>query len=149
MLMTPMGWTTVQLHDYVARRAAAAPQHSQGAEPQAPVPAFAMRPTADEAKLNTTERRYLARLRDPGHQMEPHEWVGVQCITLKLADDTRYTPDFWTLTRGALVAHEVKGGFTRDDAWVKLKVAARLYPFIRFCIARYEKGGWEVKDISP
>lgn len=151
-----MGWTEAQLVAYESRRHAGAtiPEARQcvmhAGEDGEACPkraALAMRPTADEAKLNQTERRYLVTLRD--QRPEPHDWIGVQCVTLKLADDTRYTPDFWTLTRGELVAHEVKGGFTRDDAWVKLKVAARLYPFIRFRLARYEKGGWAIKDVGP
>lgn len=50
-------------------------------------------------------------------------------ITLKLADDTRYTPDFVIVhLDGMLECVETKG-FMRDDAHVKVKVAAAQFPF--------------------
>lgn len=53
-------------------------------------------------------------------------------VTLKLADDTRYTPDFYVLELdGSVSLIEVKG-FMRDDALVKLKVAATQFPEFRF-----------------
>jgi hypothetical protein len=101
-------------------------------------------PSADEAKLNKTEREYLGLLRSASPA-----WIGVQAVTLKLGDDCRYTPDFVVLdAAGVLWAHEVKG-FMRDDALVKLKVAARKFNWIRFVLARKEKGAWEVKEVSP
>jgi hypothetical protein len=68
-------------------------------------------------------------------------WFAFEAVTLKLADDTRYTPDFAVmLTNGTIEMHEVKG-FMRDDARVKLRVAARLFPFV-FRLARKTKDGW-------
>ena len=59
-------------------------------------------------------------------------------LTLKLADDTRYTPDFYVLELdGSVSLVEVKG-FMRDDALVKLKVAASQFPEFRFYL--YQKG---------
>ncbi len=77
--------------------------------------------------------------------------VDYERITFKLADDTRYTPDFHVLTRsGEIEIHEVKG-FMEDDAWVKLKVAAEQFQMYRFFKAtrRAKKhgGGWEVKEV--
>lgn len=103
-----------------------------------------IRATTDESKLNKTERAYLEHLRAEGHA-----WIGVQNITLKLADDTRYTPDFWLIDgEGLLCAREVKG-FFRDDAKVKVKVAARQFPFARFSVV-YRKGtGWSTEVVRP
>ena len=102
-------------------------------------------PTTDEARLNGTERAYLAELRRMGLA-----FVGVQCVTFKLADDCRYSPDFLTVNRdGLLTAIEVKG-FWRDDARVKVKVAARLFPFIAFVAVRKSAGGaWNYEEIKP
>src|ERR1051326_3404515 len=72
--------------------------------------------STDEAKLNKTERAYLSILRT-----ERYSWIGIQCLTLKLADDCRYTPDLITIHTGLVQAREVKG-FWRDDAKVKIKV---------------------------
>lgn len=59
-------------------------------------------------------------------------------FTLKLADDTRYTPDFYVLELdGSVSLIEVKG-FMRDDALVKLKVAASQFPEFRFYL--FQKG---------
>jgi hypothetical protein len=103
-----------------------------------------MSPSTDEQKLNKTERAYLALLRRQGHQ-----WVGVQNVTLKLGDDCRYTPDFTVINaEGKLLALEVKG-FFRDDAKVKVKVAARLYPFIKFYVVRKEKDRFAHELVKP
>lgn len=106
--------------------------------------AIIRRPSKDERGLNRTESAYLAHLR----ARTGHDWVGIQCFTLKLADDVRYTPDFWTVERGALIAHEVKG-FFRDDARVKLRVAARMYPFITFMLVRRDKREWKIEEVAP
>jgi hypothetical protein len=42
---------------------------------------------------------------------------------------------------GSLQAHEVKGFWT-DDARVKIKVAAEMYP-IQFIAIKKEKGEWQ------
>jgi hypothetical protein len=50
-----------------------------------------------------------------------------------MGDDCRYTPDFMVIAEDDVVEfHEVKGGFWRDDAKVKIRVAAELYPMFRF-----------------
>jgi hypothetical protein len=74
------------------------------------------------------------------------QWWAFEAITLRLAHDTRYTPDFAALDPGGhLVLHETKG-FWRDDAKVKIKVAAELYPFFRFIAwtrqRKKDGGGW-------
>jgi hypothetical protein len=57
-------------------------------------------------------------------------------LTLKLADDTRYTPDFYVLELdGAVSIYETKG-YMRDDAHVKLKVAATAFPEFRFYLVQ-------------
>ena len=82
---------------------------------------------------------------------------GYEWITLKLADDTRYTPDFFVLTSDYTVEfHEVKAGILnkstgevkalmKDDALVKIKVAAERFPF-RFKMAFLYKGTWYWKE---
>lgn len=102
-----------------------------------------IRPTTDEAKLNKTEKAYLKWAESLGAL-----WVGCQCITLKIGDDCRFTMDFWILDEQGLRAVDVKG-FQRDDALVKIKVAARLFPWIRFLIARRNGLVWEHTEIKP
>lgn len=104
--------------------------------------------STDEAKLNKTERSFLVHLREA----HPGNWIGVQCITLKLADDCRYTCDIWERTIGGLLyAYEVKG-FFRDDAKVKIKVAARMFPWIRFVVVKRGPNAlvpWLMETVKP
>lgn len=100
--------------------------------------------STDEEKLNKTERAYLAHLR-----AVKYAWIGIQAVTLKLADDTRYTPDFETVdAAGVFMFHETKG-FMRDDARVKLQVAARSHPWARFVLIKKNGSGWVFKDVKP
>lgn len=107
-------------------------------------PTLKMKPSNDEAKLNKTERAWLdeLRIRNP-------KFLGVQSMTFKLGDDCRYTPDFVEISQeDKFIAWEVKG-FMRDDALVKLKVAARMFPFLDFYIVKRIKGSWETKKVNP
>lgn len=105
---------------------------------------FQVKQSTDEAKLNKTEREYFAYVKRLGHQ-----WVGCQSITLKIGDDCRFTPDFGVLTSdGKLQCHEVKG-FWRDDAKVKIKVAARQFSFIEFIVVQKNKQGWSFESVKP
>lgn len=99
--------------------------------------------STDEEKLNKTERAFLAWLRASHTQ-----WIGIQAITLKLGHDCRYTPDFASTDLYGLVFWEVKG-FWRDDARVKIKVAARMYPWARFSAVQRVKGAWKFETIKP
>ena len=68
-------------------------------------------------------------------------------ITLKLAHDCRYTSDFAVmLASGEIELHECKG-FMREDASVKLKLAAELFPF-PILVVRKVAGGWDVERIG-
>lgn len=110
----------------------------------APEPIMTIAPSSDATKLNKTEQAYHEWLK-----RQDYQWVGVQCITLKLGDDCRYTPDFFCLDRhGELIAKEVKG-FWRDDAKVKIKVAARMFPFIRFSVVMKTKDAWTHTPVKP
>lgn len=103
------------------------------------------RPTKDENGLNKMEAAWLQILRT-----RPADWLGIQPFGLKLADNCRYHPDFVTLTDGQLTAWETKG-FMRDDAAVKIKVAARLYPWIRFVLVtkKGKPAEWIETEVSP
>ena len=104
-----------------------------------------VKPSKHEDNLNKTESAYLDELRSNPEYIAVH----VQAITLVLGDDCRYTPDFITLDRnGACKAHEVKV-FWRDDARVKIKVAARTYRWISFVAIQKKKTEWIYEDINP
>lgn len=104
---------------------------------------FVLNPSQDEMKLNKTERAYLTHLRS----LPSSAWIGIQNITLKLADDCRLTPDFAVLDRdGKLTLVDVKG-FQREDAFIKMKVAARSFPMFGFEIVKRDGSGWSVENV--
>lgn len=96
-------------------------------------------------ELNKTEKAYEDMLKCmivAGELL----WYRFEGLKLRLADNTFYTPDFFVMkSDGSLECIEVKG-YWMDDARVKIKVAAELYPF-RFVAAKPKSknngGGWE------
>lgn len=101
---------------------------------------------ASGSKLNKTEAEFLALLK--AHTPEVAT-VHAQSVTFEIANGCRYTPDFVVFyPLGQVNAYEVKG-FFRDDAAVKLKVAARTFPFVKWTLAWKKKGGWQSQEIKP
>lgn len=104
------------------------------------------------AKLNKTEQAFLEHLQRTSFESPIH----VQAITLLLANGVRYTPDFVVAetpdsadpVAAQAYAYEVKG-FMRDDAAVKIKVAAAAYPWMDFILV-WRKGRtspWQFQKI--
>ena len=100
--------------------------------------------------MNKTEAAYERDLRD-AQALGDVLWYKFEGLKLRLADNTFYTPDFAVLASdGVLECHEIKGFWT-DDARVKIKIAAELYPF-RFkalkARAKRDGGGWSEESFS-
>lgn len=94
--------------------------------------------------MNKTEAAYAARLEAMKAAGEISDYR-FECVKLRLADKTFYTPDFMVLRPdGAFEMHEVKG-FWEDDARVKIKVAAESFPF-KFVAVRRQKGAWTFEE---
>ena len=104
----------------------------------------------DRTGLNKTEAAFLAHL----HSLYSGKGVHItaQGMTLKLANGVRYTPDFIVALSpvvqdiAQVLAFETKG-FLRDDAGVKIKVAAQQWPWIAFHLVTKRKGGWDVERV--
>lgn len=95
--------------------------------------------------MNKTERAFFEKLK----REFPEDTVIPHGITLKIANGCRYTPDFIRLSAGGPVwCYEVKG-FMRDDAAVKVKVAAAIFPTFRFSLVTRKRGQWEFQSILP
>jgi hypothetical protein len=99
-------------------------------------------------QMNGTEAAYAHHLdaRQASREILRY-WF--EALTFRLADGCRYTPDFVVqMPDGMIEIHEVKGHW-EDDALVKIKVAADLFPF-RFIavqkIAQKAGGGWAVRE---
>lgn len=109
-------------------------------------PIFSESKTTDEEKLNKTEKRFLEILRRDVKQV----WIGIQCVTLKLAHDCRYTPDFVSIdASGQMIFWEVKGGHIWEDSTIKTKTAARMFRWAKFVRAQLKKDKWTETEFKP
>lgn len=103
--------------------------------------------------MNKTEEAYAQHLKLLEHAGEV-AWFAYEGMKLRLANNTFFTPDFIVmLANGEIEVHEVKGRsgesyWCEEDAKVKVKVAASLFPF-RFAIVWPAKGGgWSSEQMS-
>jgi hypothetical protein len=100
--------------------------------------------------MNRTEASYAAtlELRKAAGEIL---WYRFEGVKLRLADNTFYTPDFAVMTADSVIeCHEVKGHWT-DDARVKVKIAAEMYPFrfIAVCVqSKKAGGGWQIESFD-
>ena len=95
-----------------------------------------------QGELNKTEQAYsdYLKLRMLSGEVA---WYKFEGLKFRLADKTFYTPDFVVmLSCGTMEIHEVKGFWT-DDARVKTKIAADMYPFKFVAVKAIRGGGWE------
>ena len=101
---------------------------------------------SSKPKLNKTEADYGRRLR----MAHPEAWVTEQAVTFRIGNGVRYTPDFTVFHPfgGGVDCHEVKG-YMRDDAAVKLKVAASEYPFVKWTLAWKSNHQWQTQVVLP
>lgn len=110
--------------------------------------------------MNKVEAKYaehLASLQRTGEI----EWWKFEAVTLKLAPDCRLTVDFMVMMPdGAIQLHDTKGAkkkktggvwggeytfFAEEDAIIKLRTAAEIFPF-RFFVVYLTPGGWEQRE---
>ncbi len=96
--------------------------------------------------MNKLETRWAQEL-DFRRRAGDVAWYRFESITLKLADGCRYTPDFLVCladgedgTPGTLELQECKG-FMREDAQVKIRICAEMYPW-PLRLVRWVKGAW-------
>ena len=148
MAANTLRWTEEQLAAHQKR--AAEPARAGVAEGGQAVALPVATGTVREPAMNKTEAEYAGMLEARRLRGEV-AWWRYEAITLKLADNTRYTPDFLVLLPdGALEIHETKGGYIREDGWLKLKVAAALFPFRFFMCqkaAKKDGGEWSIRRV--
>lgn len=124
------------------------PTPSQPKSPPLPKEKCKGRPRHEPGVMNSTERAYAAHL-DQQLKAGKIKWWVFESLKLKLAYNTHYTVDFFVLADDdVLEAHEVKGGHIEDDAMVKIKVAANMFPF-RFllCVKKNKSTPWKIREI--
>ena len=103
-------------------------------------------------QMNKTEAAYAAHL-EARRRAGEIAWFKFEGVKLRLADNTFYSPDFAVMgADGVLEMHEVKGSlnYIQEDAKVKIKVAAEMYPFNLFLLRQSQKRRWrmDVKEIG-
>lgn len=110
-------------------------------------------PSRGTGRMNKTELRYASYLESLQLQGVIVMWR-FEPLKLRLADRTFYEPDFMVITdEGMIELHEVKGrpgagpGGWMDDARVKIKVAAEIFPEFLFVGASgLKSGGWKIEQ---
>lgn len=136
----------------------AVPEHLQmaGAEPKKSARGGGMQAMQalgrlEKGELNKTEEAYRAHL-ETRRMAGEIVWYQFEPFRLTLAAKTTYAPDFLVqLASGHLEVHEVKGVWM-DDARVKIKVAARMFPVFKFVAVKKVDGGkgrdpsWSVEE---
>jgi hypothetical protein len=103
--------------------------------------------TGQRNKTELAYEQHLTRQQQAGEIA----WFRFEGVKLRLADNTFYTPDYAVMrSDGLMEMHEVKGIWT-DDARVKIKVAAEMYPF-RFLAVKVrpkrDGGGWQIETFE-
>ncbi len=104
-----------------------------------------IRPRTRTIGMNKLESAYgleLEKMKLTGEIIE----YKFEAVKLRLADRTYYTPDWFVIFPGHLEFRETKG-FMRDDAAVKLKVAAEQFPWFRFVLVKYVKKQWITQEV--
>ncbi len=95
--------------------------------------------------MNQTERKYALYLTTLQRSGQILRW-DFEAEKLRLAEKTFYSPDFRVIMPdGTIQFHEVKG-FWRDDARVKIKVAAYSHPYKFIAVSATKKGGWSYEE---
>ncbi len=78
--------------------------------------------------MNDYETWYASFLEDSRRVGDISRW-DFQPEKLRLADNTFYTPDFRVIEMDGRVRFDEVKGFWREDARVKIKVAAEFHPY--------------------
>jgi hypothetical protein len=111
--------------------------------PIGPLPVGRSSTRREAGDMNKLEAAFIREILEPARirgEVEAWEFEGIK---LRLAGRTWYTPDFFVVRPGLVYElYEVKG-FWRDDARVKIKVAAERWAAFQFFGARKGKRGWE------
>lgn len=113
-------------------------------------------PAHKTGEMNGVEISFSAHLEDLRREGLVKTW-DFESIKFRLADSTHYTPDFAVVDQDdRLILYEVKawwkatakrkeGPRWEDDARVKIKVAAKMFPFEFRAAAQKPNGEWHVE----
>lgn len=106
-----------------------------------------MIPYIPKQKMNSLERRYAGQLDMMKLSGEIKDWR-FEAMNFRLGDGLFYKPDFFVVKEDRFEVHEVKGGYWRDDALVKAKAAASLYPWFKWIGMTFVKNAWTKREFN-
>lgn len=133
----PVQWLGYSFAEYKAARAGAELPIAQASAEQG-AKAKVQRPRHESGTMNKLEARYAEHLelRKRTGEVRAYEF---EPMKLRLAKSTFLNVDFLVVLADGLVElHEVKGHW-EDDARVKIKVAARTFPWWTFLGVQWDK----------
>lgn len=119
-------------------------------EAQVPAePSKGTRSRHEAGKMNGLEKRYAQHLEMRRTVGEILSWK-FEPLKLRLAPSTYYNPDFSVVMPDQRVElHETKGGHWEDDARVKIKCAAVMFPEFRIVAVQEKgKGNWVFEEFG-
>ncbi len=166
LLLWEPGWLPVSfvghlfIHDHPeqmkARLAKTVRREASGGQIQAGDPQVEKRPMAASEGLKSPSRRIrqssaplMNRLETAFHEhlklKYPNTDWHPQGVTLKLCNGLRYSPDF--LSFDLKLVFETKGKWIDGDSIPKLKMAATVYPELRFWLVWRDAGVWREQEV--
>jgi hypothetical protein len=108
--------------------------------------------TPKARQMNRTEAKRAQELETLKRAGEIKHWA-YEAITLTLAPDCRYTPDFFVVENDRSVRFEETKMRWWEDARIKIRLAAQLYPMFAFSALIKAKakdgGGWRTERFFP
>lgn len=96
-------------------------------------------------KMNKTEQAWADQLELAKRAGDVLDYK-FEAVKLRLADNTFYTPDFFVVLADTTIRVDEVKGFWRDDARVKIKVAAEQFPWLRFQAVSRKKKQWRTEQ---
>ena len=104
-----------------------------------------MKPLFKSSTMNKTEMLFCEHLART--KLIDKDMVGFRFepLKFKLAPKTFYTPDFLVIRKNCFEIYEVKG-FWRDDARVKIKVAAKMFPWFKWYAVQLKRKQWVYEE---
>lgn len=94
------------------------------------------------------EERYAFQLEMRKRAGEIVDWR-YEPMALNIGADTRYVPDFLVVRNDGTIEFQEVKGFMRDQARVKIRVAASMLRWFDFSIVWSRKGGFERELVTP
>ena len=98
----------------------------------------------DADRMNKTETKYAELLETQRRAGKILFWR-YESVKFRLADRTWYTPDFYIMRPdGTIEIHETKG-WMEEDANIKIKTVAELFPEFLFVLVKWSNNTWQFK----